>query len=200
MSTSKLETGRHHSLEHRRKIGAAQKGEQNHHYMHGMTGTPEFRAYSGARQRCNNPRNKSYSRYGGRGIRFLFASFEDFYNEIGPKPSAGYSVHRIDNDVSYQKGNVHWQTAKGQANNRHKPQLSDEERQRRGIYFRKLSPTEASLLARRRSHTRYHINRGLVSTESNFRICFLCRAAREKKRRRLHQAITLKRAGLKRAA
>ncbi len=53
---------------------------------HGMSRTPEWWSYSGAKQRCSNPKHISYKNYGGRGIKFLFKSFEDFYKELGPRP------------------------------------------------------------------------------------------------------------------
>lgn len=36
---------------------------------HGMTGSSTYRSWSGAKDRCNNPRNHKYANYGGRGIR-----------------------------------------------------------------------------------------------------------------------------------
>ena len=74
--------------------------------------------YKGARGRCTNPNNKAYSRYGGRGIKFLFASFEQFISELGPRPEPKYSLDRIDNDGNYEPGNVRWATPVQQARNR----------------------------------------------------------------------------------
>ena len=39
--------------------------------------------YTAAKQRCTNPNNKDYARYGGRGIEFLFSSFGDFWTHLG---------------------------------------------------------------------------------------------------------------------
>ena len=79
--------------------------------------TPEYRAYSGAKGRCTNPNNHKYPSYGGRGIEFRFASFEEWYAELGdkPEPKRSYSVHRIDNNGHYEHGNVKWTTASEQA-------------------------------------------------------------------------------------
>jgi hypothetical protein len=87
---------------------------------HGMTGTAEWRAYCKAKQRCNNPHDKKYPRYGGRGIRFLFSSFQQFFSELGPRPSPEYSVDRRDNDGNYEPGNVRWATRKQQSDNQQK--------------------------------------------------------------------------------
>lgn len=74
--------------------------------------TPEYRAWEGARNRCRNPNNRSYVRYGGRGITFspAFDDFAVFLAEIGPRPSPGHSLDRIDNNLGYEPGNVRWAT------------------------------------------------------------------------------------------
>lgn len=92
---------------------------------HGMSKTPEYRSYQDAWNRCNNPRVRNYAAYGGRGIKFLFTSFEQYYAEIGPRPKgklpsgkALYSVDRINNDGNYEPGNVRWSTYNEQMRNR----------------------------------------------------------------------------------
>ena len=67
----------------------------------------EYNVWKSARQRCNNPNDKDYRHYGGRGIQFKFSSFADFIDHIGPRPE-GYELDRIDNDKSYEPGNVRW--------------------------------------------------------------------------------------------
>jgi hypothetical protein len=91
---------------------------------HGMTGTPEHDAYISARYRCMNPCSDAWEDYGGRGIKFLFASFEQFFAELGPRPAgvdargkALYSLDRIDNDGNYEPGNVRWATREEQRAN-----------------------------------------------------------------------------------
>jgi hypothetical protein len=87
---------------------------------HGKAHTPEYKSYHGAKQRCTNPNTPNYADYGGRGIRMMFPSFEEFYAELGerPEPKQLYSVDRYpDNDGPYAVGNVRWATAKQQSNN-----------------------------------------------------------------------------------
>ena len=86
--------------------------------VHNMTDTPECRAYHAAKSRCNNPKDKAYANYGGRGIEFRFKSFLEFYAHIGPKPSPKHSLDRIRNGGHYELGNVKWSTQREQAINR----------------------------------------------------------------------------------
>ena len=87
---------------------------------HSMSRTPEHNAYCAARQRSTNQNLKNWKDYGGRGIRFLFTSFEQWFAELGPRPSPKHSVDRIDNGGNYEPGNVRWSTKAEQALNRRK--------------------------------------------------------------------------------
>jgi hypothetical protein len=84
---------------------------------HGMTTSLEYKSFRSARDRCMNRANKDWKRYGGRGIKFLFESFEQFYAELGPRPE-GMSLDRIDNSGNYEIGNCRWATRQQQARNR----------------------------------------------------------------------------------
>lgn len=74
-----------------------------------------------AKQRCENPNDMAHPNYGGRGIRFGFASVYDAVvyclTELGPIP-AGKSIDRIDNEVGYEPGNIRWATPAEQARNK----------------------------------------------------------------------------------
>jgi hypothetical protein len=69
------------------------------------------------RDRCNNPRCKNFRDYGGRGIKMLFSSFEEFLAEVGLRPTPKHWIERICNDGHYESGNVKWATKIEQANN-----------------------------------------------------------------------------------
>jgi len=91
---------------------------------HGLTRkngkrTPEYQAYAGAKHRCTNPNNKEFPHYGGRGIRFRFTSFEQFFATLGPRPRE-MSLDRINNNGNYEPGNVRWASSSQQQRNRRK--------------------------------------------------------------------------------
>ena len=79
--------------------------------------TPEYRAYIDAKSRCNNPNCGRYYTHGGRGIKFLFKSFDEFFAVVGPRPE-GMTLDRINNDGNYEAGNLRWATPSQQMSNR----------------------------------------------------------------------------------
>ena len=79
--------------------------------------TPEYRAYIDAKSRCNNPNSGRYYTHGGRGIKFLFNSFDEFFAAVGPRPD-GMTLDRINNDGHYEAGNLRWATPSQQVSNR----------------------------------------------------------------------------------
>lgn len=81
----------------------------------------EYIAWCGMVSRCTKPLNKCYARYGGRGIRVCdewLHDFAAFLAYLGPRPTPGHSVDRIDVDGHYEPGNVRWATVTEQQRNR----------------------------------------------------------------------------------
>lgn len=89
---------------------------------HGMKDTPEWRVWSSMKSRTTNPNDSHWPNYGGRGIKVCDQwanSFENFYRDMGPKPSPDHSLDRFpDMNGNYEPANCRWATDSQQARNR----------------------------------------------------------------------------------
>jgi hypothetical protein len=92
------------------KHGQHKKGER----------TSEYTVWDAMMQRCANSKHKSWKRYGGRGIKVCdrWHDFQNFYIDMGPRPSSKYWIERRDNDGDYCPENCYWATTHDQSRNR----------------------------------------------------------------------------------
>lgn len=87
---------------------------------HGHAGkNGAYSSWYAMKQRCTNPKNKSYPRYGGRGIKVHpdWMHFENFLACMGERPD-GMTLDRKNTDGDYEPDNCKWATDGEQAENR----------------------------------------------------------------------------------
>lgn len=95
------------------------------HKTHGFAGAnfrhvkSEYRIWALMLQRCKNPNNPAYDRYGGSGISVCerWHKFENFLADMGRRPE-GRSLDRVDGRGNYEPGNCRWATDLEQGRNR----------------------------------------------------------------------------------
>lgn len=87
---------------------------------HGMYKSPEFKTWIRIKSRCYDRNLPCYVNYGGRGIivcnRWL-ESFNNFYEDMGNRPSSKHSIERKDNNGNYDPDNCKWATKTEQQRN-----------------------------------------------------------------------------------
>lgn len=88
-------------------------------FTHGKSETPEYRAWHDMICRCTNPNLKCYRHYGARGITVCerWMKFENFFADMGYRPSKKHSLERIKNHLGYKPSNCVWATKDQQCNN-----------------------------------------------------------------------------------
>lgn len=98
----------------------------NLHSTHHGTNTRLFAVWDSMKRRCENPNDKAYHNYGGRGIKVCdewkdFAVFRDWamstgYNEDAKRGEC--TLERIDSNGMYSPDNCKWCSMKEQSRNK----------------------------------------------------------------------------------
>jgi len=101
--------------------GCFKSGQKAKHHK---SYSSEYNVYRGMIKRCYREKEKGYERYGGRGIKVCDRwldkekGFQNFYEDMGPKPTPEYSIERRNNEGNYTPENCYWATKLEQGRNK----------------------------------------------------------------------------------
>lgn len=86
---------------------------------HGFSRTSHYQRWLNMINRCDNPNNRAYHNYGGRGITVCheWYDFETYLNDLPDGYVEGAQLDRVDNNKGYYKDNVRWVSAHENAQN-----------------------------------------------------------------------------------
>lgn len=109
---------------------------------HGKSGSAEYNSWASIHQRCYYQNSTEYYLYGARGIKVCdrWKKFENFYKDMGEKPSPRHSIDRINNDGNYEPSNCRWATYHQQQSNRRNNNATV------GVYYDKWSRSWRAML------------------------------------------------------
>jgi hypothetical protein len=128
------------------------------HRRHGLKHHPLYTIWSKMWDRCRNPANKDFARYGGRGIVVCsqWADPEQFIGDMSPRP-AGTTLDRKDNDGPYSPENCQWATRTQQMRNCRQTKINlNSAREIRALYAKGMVQTALS--------KRFEISQSAVSS------------------------------------
>lgn len=95
---------------------------------HNQSNSLTYSSWDSMIQRCTNPKSTNYERWGGRGIKVCedWVKFENFYRDMGDRPSIKHQIDRINNNGNYEPGNCRWVTNKINTRNSSRTKMNAE--------------------------------------------------------------------------
>lgn len=112
---SNLTTGNVRSCGCLRVERSAARATTHGHTAH-YENSPEYEAWRSMKNRCYAPGHDGWAKVGGKGIKVCERwcnSFENFLDDLGPRPSAKHLLNRIDKKKHYTPDNTRWATIEG---------------------------------------------------------------------------------------
>lgn len=97
------------------------KTEGSYNIKHGKSYSNEYNSWKGMKERCYTITDPHYINYGYRGIKVCerwLECFQNFYDDMGPRPSNKHSIDRINVNGNYCPENCRWATQLEQNQNK----------------------------------------------------------------------------------
>lgn len=97
---------------------ASKMGKEN--ITHGMSRTRIYKSWDAMKSRCDNPNDKDFPNYGGRGISYdqAWSVFVNFYSDMREGYEDTLTLDRKDVNGNYSKDNCRWTSMEIQNNNK----------------------------------------------------------------------------------
>jgi len=124
VTSSHLETGNTKSCGcFKRELVSLQKTTHGHARQGAKT--VEYNVWADIIKRCKNSNSKNYHNYGGRGIKVCdrWLSYENFFADMGLRPSSKHSIERKEVNGDYEPSNCCWATRQEQQRNTRRTRL-----------------------------------------------------------------------------
>lgn len=115
---------------------------------HNLSRTRQYKIWGDMIRRCTNKNNKSYYRYGGRGITYTkkWEKFEGFWEDMKEGYRDDLTLDRIDSNGNYCKENCRWADSKTQASNRNNAYTFIEKKEENWNHARKVNKDKFFIL------------------------------------------------------
>jgi hypothetical protein len=115
---------------------------------HDQALSAEYKVWSGIKDRCLNRNCPSWDSYGGRGIgvcNWWMICFQNFIDDMGPRPSPHHSIERTNNSQGYNCGHCNDCLARNATANCRWATLTEQNRNKRTTIFMVFDGVSLSL-------------------------------------------------------